>query len=127
MKTVLRRRNFWIACGVAFVALVLYLSLTPNPIPEPQVGDFDAGHAMAYAWLMFWFAQVFPSTRERIVTAVAFCAMGIGIEYLQRMTGYRTFSYTDMRDDVTGVAIGWAVASTPLGHALAFLERRMAT
>ena len=36
--------------------------------------------------------------------------MGIGIEFLQRMTGYRTFDVYDMAANATGVLLGWAAA-----------------
>ena len=46
-----------------------------------------------------------------------------GIEYLQGMTDYRTFAYTDMLLDAFGVSIGFALGYTPLQYALRMLER----
>jgi glycopeptide antibiotics resistance protein len=36
--------------------------------------------------------------------------MGIAIEFLQRMTGYRTFDVLDMVANAVGVLLGWAAA-----------------
>jgi Na+-transporting NADH:ubiquinone oxidoreductase subunit NqrE len=65
-----------------------------------------------------WFAQVWRGVRERLAVALGLCALGIALEYVQRATGYRTFSYSDMVDDAIGVGIGWLLAVTPLGSVL---------
>ena len=111
----LKLRRAWRVGGTAFVLLVVYLSLTPNPVPVPNVGPFKAGHMAAYAWLMLWFAQL-ARVRQRIAIAVALALMGVVLEYLQDFTGHRTFAYSDMRDNAIGVAIGFALALTPLGR-----------
>jgi glycopeptide antibiotics resistance protein len=49
--------------------------------------------------------------------------MGVAIEYLQRMTGYRTFDVADMIANGIGAALGWGLAQTPLGNALDWVER----
>jgi VanZ family protein len=118
----LRHRNAWIACGSGFVLLVIYLSLTPHPLDVPSVYDLKTGHILAYAWLMFWFSQIYPRSIARIVLGVAFVALGIALEYIQALVG-RDFSYTDMRDDGIGVVLGGILALTPLGGSLAAIER----
>ena len=119
----LKVRRAWLAGGTAFVLLVIYLSLTPDPLQVPNVGPFKAGHMAAYAWLMLWFAQLTP-LRPRVRIAVALVAMGIVLEYLQDFTGHRTFAYSDMRDNAIGVAIGFALALTPMGRVAGRLVRR---
>lgn len=120
----LRHSRLWIGLGLAFVALVIYLSLTPDPIEAPKWGAYKGGHIMAYAWLMFYFAQVCGRVGERLVIAVLLVAMGVGLEYVQDWVG-RDFAYSDMRDDAIGVAGGFVLALTPLGSAVAFIEERM--
>ena len=115
-------RPFWLAWGFAFVALIIYLSLKPDPIDTGRVADVKTGHFIAYAWLMWWFAQIFTRKRQRFGIAVAAIALGIGLEYLQGMTGYRTFAYWDMRDNAIGVLAGWILATTRLGGTLQFVE-----
>jgi VanZ family protein len=107
-------RKRWLACGMGWVALVVYLSLTPDPVRAPTVQDFELGHVIAYLWLMFWFAQLWKSTSRRLGIAVAFCLLGVALEYLQGMTGCRTFSYSDMLHNALGVLLGLGLSYTPL-------------
>jgi VanZ family protein len=122
----LRYRTLWHAVGAGLVLLVIYLSLTPNPVHTPSLVGFDPGHIAAYLVLMLWYAQILPMGRARIAAAVALVALGVGLEYVQGLTSYRTFDLADMRDDAVGVAVGFALALTPLGAVLRLLERRVA-
>ena len=56
---------------------------------------------------MVLFCAAHVSTRTRAIYAAGFILMGIGIEYLQRMTGYRTFDVFDMLANAVGVVLGW--------------------
>lgn len=103
---------------------MIYLSLTPHPLDVPSAFGMKTGHILAYAWLMFWFSQIYPRSMARVVLAAAFIALGIALEYIQGLVG-RDFSYTDMRDDAIGVFAGGVLALTPLGGALAAIERRL--
>ena len=119
-------RRAWSAAGWAFVALVVFLSLTPDPLPAAELGRFDVAHAAAYAWLGYWFAQIHSAPRARLLVAAALACLGIGLEFAQGWTGYRTFSYNDMRDDAIGALAGVALASTRLGGVLLALDARLA-
>ena len=121
MQTLLKHKRLWIVAGSGFVLLVIYLSLTPKPLNVPKWHELNIGHMMAYAWLMFWFSQVFRRPGQRAALAAAFWAMGIALEYIQGMIG-RDFSYLDMRDDGIGLVIGAILAMTPLGNSLAMIE-----
>lgn len=114
-------RKVWQVIGWLIVALVFYLSLTPHP-PQPVSfeGIDKAEHALAYAVLMLWFCQLYLERRIRLF--IPFVAMGVGIEILQGMTGYRYFEYADMVANTTGVLIGWGLAKTSLGRVLTMLE-----
>jgi len=115
-------RSVWLALGWLWVAAVFYLSLMPHP-PEPVsfngVDKFE--HALAYALLMLWFCQLYSERRIRLF--LPFVAMGVGIEILQGMSGYRYFEYSDMLANTTGVLIGWGLAQTGLGSVLFKIER----
>ena len=118
----LRYAGLWVLCGWAFVALVVFLSLTPNP-PEPrQLLAIDVGHLLAYAWLMFWFTSLYPAVSSNVYTAAGLCLMGIALEYLQGLTDYRTLSFVDMRDNILGVMLGWLLGRTPLSRLLDGLD-----
>ena len=117
----LKHTRLWIACGAGFVALVIYLSLTPHPLVVPGFYGLKTGHILAYAWLMFWFSQIYRRPGQRTAFAIAFLAMGIALEYVQGMVG-RDFSYTDMRDDGIGIVFGAIFVLTPFGRSLAWIE-----
>jgi VanZ family protein len=117
-------RNVWLVLGWLWVAVVFYLSLMPDP-PEPL--SFDGvdklEHAAAYLGLMLWFCQVVVERRTRIYLTAAFVTMGVGIEILQGLSGYRYFEYADMLANSMGVLIGWRLAHTRLGRVLINLEQ----
>jgi hypothetical protein len=118
-----RRRKAWFACGIAFIGLVIYLSLTTHPIAIDSFEGVKMGHFIAYAWLMLWFAQIYPSARGRIAWGAGFVLMGVALEYLQGATGYRHFAYSDMVDNGYGVIAGAVLAWTPLGGLFDRLNR----
>ncbi len=115
-------RKVWLSFGWLWVAAVFYLSLMPHP-PEPV--PFDGAdkleHALAYALLMLWFCQVYVERRTRIRLTLSLLAMGVGIEILQGMSGYRHFEYADMLANSTGVLLGWGLAQTRTGCVLKML------
>lgn len=121
----LRFWRLWWAVGAGMVALVTWLSLTPDPLAVPDVEGFDPGHFVAYAALMLWFAQLTRPGRGRVVAAISLLGLGVGIEYAQLLTGYRHFDVDDMRDNSFGVAAGYLAALTPLGTAIAAFERSL--
>lgn len=118
----LKHRSAWVVGGAAFVFLVIYLSVTPDPLDVPSLYGMKTGHILAYAWLMFWFSQIYRRTFARLALGAAFIALGIALEYIQSLVG-RDFSYSDMRDDAIGVVIGAILVLTPLGGALAMIDR----
>ena len=102
--------------------LVIYLSLMPDPPDLGAPEGLKIGHVLAYAWLMIWFAQIYRAPRHRFWLALALCGMGILLEYLQGITDYRGFEYSDMVINSAGVAVGFALAQTPLQNGLRTLE-----
>lgn len=118
----LRYRKLWTLLGVGFVLLVVYLSLMPDPQRLLPSANMNFGHVAAYAWLMLWFAQIHREAATRWRFALAFCAMGVALEYAQGMSGYRSFDYFDMFDNTTGVGVGAMLARTPLQNALLMIE-----
>ena len=116
-------RRVWRAVGVGLVVLVIWLSLTPQPIEIPVEHGDKLGHVAAYATLMFWFAQLDTRHRMHLAYAVGFVLLGVALEFAQRLTDYRTFEVADMGADAVGVLCGW-VASPPRGpDVIGFVER----
>jgi VanZ family protein len=103
-------RRLFLAIGWAMIGAILWLSLTPQP-PQVDFAHSDkVGHFLAYGGLMFWFCQIYRTSRARLAYAAAFIAMGVAIEFVQGWTGYRSFEVYDMVADAIGVLLGWAVA-----------------
>ena len=119
-------RQAWLVLGCLWVVTIIFLTLTPHP-PEPM--HFENAdkleHALAYAGLMLWFCQIYLKLAQRLLLAVLLTGMGIALEYVQRMTGYRYFEYADMLADGAGVLLGWALANTLPGRFYALLETKL--
>jgi VanZ family protein len=99
---------------------IVWLSLTPQP---PRL-DFDQGdklgHFALYGLLTFVFCLIYDQRATRLAYATGFILMGVALEFLQGMTGYRTFELLDMLANAGGV-LG-ALAAMPV---LRFLRTRM--
>ena len=119
-------RRAWLALGWVWIAAIVYLSLIPHP-PQPMHFEYSDAveHALAYGLLMLWFSQVYQKLAHRIVLAILLIALGISMEFLQRMTGYRYFEYSDMLANSAGVLLGWLLARTAMGRIGALLEIKL--
>lgn len=113
-------RRIWLALGWLWIVVVFYLCLMPHP-PEPlkfpQADKLE--HMLTYCWLMLWFCQL---AYNRLRLASMLVAMGVLIEVLQGMEGFRDFEVADMVADAVGVSFGWLLARTHLGGVLKFVE-----
>ncbi len=118
-------RKAWLALGWLWVAALVYISLMRDP-PDPVrfLNADKLEHVLAYCLLMLWFCQVYVRRTQRLFAAALLIAMGIAMEFLQGMTGYRSFQYADMLANSIGVLLGWAWARTALGHIGRALETR---
>ena len=119
-----RHRRVWLVLGWVMVVAVLVLSLIPLSVDLSEGRD-KVSHFVAYGSLMFWFGMLYPGWRKQAAAALGFVAMGIAVEYLQRLTGYRSFDVADMVADAIGVALGWVMVQTPLRRALLWVEARL--
>jgi hypothetical protein len=115
-------RRIWLLLGWGMVAAVVVLSLIPLEVDLSHNRD-KVAHLVAYGSMTFWFAMLFRGRVRQIAIALAFAAMGVGIEFLQAMTDYRSFDVFDMLANGIGAALGLALALTPLASALAWTER----
>jgi len=115
-------RRLWLLSGWLLVLVIIYLSLTPRPISVPVSEGDKIGHAVAYAVLMLWFAQLYFGTKSRIAVAAASAALGIALEFAQLLTDARTFSTADMLADGFGVLLGWVAAPPRTVNFLSWME-----
>jgi VanZ family protein len=116
-----RYRRIWLLLGWGMVAAVTVLSLIPLEVDLGEGRDKIA-HFVAYGSLSFWFAIMFGGRSRQLAIAIAFAGMGVAIEYLQRMTGYRSFDIDDMVANAIGAGLGWGLAQTPLKNLLVWIE-----
>ena len=103
-------RRAGLALGWAWVAAIVYLSLTPQPPRIDFEGSDKAGHLFAYGVLAFWFCLFYVNSRARFFYMAGFVSMGIALEFAQRALGYRSFALADMAANALGVAAGWGAA-----------------
>jgi VanZ family protein len=102
-------RRVGLALGWAWAAGIVFLSLTPSPPQSGLEGGDKLAHFLAYAVLTYWFSQFyFHSTR--LAYALGFAVMGIGLEFAQGGSGYRSFELADMAANALGVLAGLAAA-----------------
>ena len=103
-----RARPFWVTGGWAVLAGIVFLSLTPSPPSADFESSDKVGHLLSYGVLMAWFALLYPARRPWL--AIAFVALGVGLEFAQGATGYRSFEVADMVANSIGVLLGWGGA-----------------
>ncbi len=121
-EPVLSRPRLWRFLGWFLVLVVVYLSLTPRPPPSNiELGD-KIGHLAAYAGLMGWWLQIHRRP-ERL--ALLFVLMGLVLEVLQSLSGFRNGDVFDMAANTLGVGLGWLTALL-LPNWLAELDRMLA-
>jgi VanZ family protein len=103
-------RALALGLGWLMIAAIVWLSIAPSPPKlDVEFGD-KLGHFAAYGGLMLWFCQLYAARTTRLGCAAAFIAMGIGLEFAQGATGYRSFEVMDMAANTLGVLLGWGAA-----------------
>ena len=123
----LKYRFLWLALGYAIVMLIVYLSLTSNPVSIGMSFLYQDKffHAFAYFVLMSWFMQIYHDRFQRNMIALVFIFMGITLEYLQSYDRARMFEIADMVANAIGVALGFALALTRAKNCLLRFEQKI--
>lgn len=115
---------FWHIIGFVYIALIIYLSLAPISSVMPSAAGTDkVMHIAAYAIMMIWFGLIYKARRRVIVLGIAFIILGIVLEILQGLTGYRSMEVMDMIANNAGVLIGWIAIQSRLGDILTLIEK----
>jgi VanZ family protein len=122
-------RTLWWSLGFMLVALITALSLLPIRGPDLNIPSGDKlNHAIAYVVLTLYFGQlVGTALRRRLLLIAALIVYGISIEGLQSMLPPRSAELADLAANLTGMAIGWRLLSTPLGRVLDRIDSRVAS
>jgi len=121
----LRLRYLWLTIGFVLVVLVIYLSLTGEPIAMVGLFAYEDKlyHAFAYFTLMAWFSQIYHHRFQRNMLAVIFILMGLTMEYLQSLNPNRFAEFGDMAANVAGVGLGFAVTLSGAKNVLVRIEK----
>lgn len=114
--------GLWQAAGWLGVMAVCVVSLVPVP---PETVDAAGGdkllHAVGYAALAFWFAQLVPvGGRARWLVALGLTGLGAGLEGIQALVPWRSTEGWDVIADALGSLAGVLAAGLP---ALRILDR----
>lgn len=113
----------WRVAGWALLAAVVILSLVSVPQPVALHGADKFEHVLAYAVLMFWWGMLEPSRRAR--WALFLPLLGLGLEFAQQFNPDRFMEWRDALANTLGVALGYALAASPAGHLLGWLDRKI--
>jgi VanZ family protein len=122
----LHYRRMWFVAGLLITAVVVIASLLPaQQLPPVDVSD-KIEHVIAFLVLAFWFGGVIAH-RDFLYLALALVALGGGIEIAQGLMGLgRQSDLKDLGADTIGIAIGLAIAATPLGNWASLIDNRIA-
>jgi hypothetical protein len=124
-KFILNLEKLWLSLGWLLIALTVFFSLTSKP---PQVMKFYQSdkleHLLVYTILMLWFAQIYER-RSYLFLVMGFIAMGVSLEIIQGLGGHRTFEYSDILANATGVSFGWLLAKTRMANCLIGIKTRL--
>lgn len=118
----------WQALGVLLLAGIALGSLMPGSVTPPGFSfpHFDkVQHLLAYALLTAWYLVVFPMRYNIILVPLFALGLGVAIEWLQGMTGYRDASWADAVADAAGILFGVIFLVRPLALLLSRIERAL--
>lgn len=121
----LRWHSLWLTIGYLMLLVIIQQSITSAPI------QIDTGlvwqdkllHLGAYFTLMFWFMQIYPATKQRLLFAVLFVLVGIAMEVIQSFSPARYFETWDMLANTVGVLLALGCWGSRCSRLLLRLER----
>jgi hypothetical protein len=122
----LRYRRTWVAVGIAMLLAILVVCLMPmKELPKTGMSD-KSEHLIAFAAVAFWFGSI-VMRYDLPWLALLLVAFGGLIEVSQASMGWgRSGDWRDLLADTLGIAIGLALALTPLGQWARWAETRLA-
>ena len=125
MNPELRYRKLWLSIGYLLIVVVVFLSLTSNPVHVDTNLPYQDKlfHALAYFSLTFWFMQIYHIRHHVFQWVIFFLCLGLLLEYLQGFDSNRYSEVGDMIANTLGVVVAVALARTQLRFVLVRLER----
>ena len=116
--------KLWLSMGWLLIALTIVFSLmtsTLRIIDFKHIDKFE--HLLVYTILVLWFSQIFQR-RLHLRLGLGFIAMGVGLEFLQRLSAFRSFQYSDIIANISGVSFGLLLAKTRMSNCLTEIKNK---
>ncbi len=121
----LRYRWLWLLIGYGLIVLVVYLSLTSDPVQVDTGLPYQDKllHLLAYFSISFWFMQLYHIKQHVFFWLAFFLGLGLLMEYLQGFDPARYGEAGDMVANALGVVAAMLLSRTRLKFMLVGLER----
>ncbi len=117
-------RSLWLGVGWLGIVAAFVFSLGPASTLPTAMQDADKlVHLASYGILMFWWAQLYTASRERVRLAIALVLLGILIEWLQGFTPTRQSDVLDALANTCGILLGWWLAKRSMNLLRLFSPR----
>jgi VanZ family protein len=122
----LRRPRLWLGLWIAAIVALVVVCLVPLDSLPPLPDNSDkVEHLLGYFLLAAAAVQLFGSRRALSLAAMGLIGLGIGIEFAQGYTAYRSSDPADAVANTLGVLLGMATALTPWRDLLLRMEKRL--
>jgi VanZ family protein len=118
----LKFKWLWLVIGYLMIAFVVQQTLTSSPVTSGYKVSDKILHTVGYFALMGWFMQIYLRHSARVVWGLFFIVMGIGLEFLQGLSGVRQYEVADMFANASGVLIAWVLSYTRFNQILMMIE-----
>lgn len=120
----LRRPRLWLGLWIAAIVALIVVCLVPLDSLPPLPDNSDkVEHLLGYFLLAAAAVQLFGSRRALSLAAIGLIALGIGIEFAQGYTAYRSSDPADALANTLGVLLGMATVLSPWRDLLLRIEK----
>lgn len=124
----LRYMALWRALGWLMIATLVVIMAVPTPATSLQIDYADKlVHVAAFGVLGAWTSQLYRPSAALAWRGVGLIGFGALTELMQVVIPWRSGDLLDLLANAVGVALGLALAPTPLGRTLQWLERQLAS
>jgi VanZ family protein len=121
----LRWPRLWLALWWLAIAILIVVCLIPLDSLPPLPDNSDkVEHLAGYFVLAAAAVQLFRG-RLLLLAAVGLILLGVGVEFAQGLTAYRSSDPYDALANTAGVLLGMATVLTPWRDVLLRLEKRL--
>lgn len=119
----LRLPLLWRALGwLMLVGLVVIMAM-PTPAVDINLKRPDLYiHVLVFALLGGWTAQIYRRAAPLLWRGLGLIAFGMSTEVMQALIPWRSADWDDVLANSLGVALGLAIAPTPLGRIVQRIE-----